>query len=70
LHAIRLDMNKATLERNFAVLLFVLVLVAFTFADRASKQLDRLYNPAPSAIQILKKQTPVAFQQDVQKMAQ
>lgn len=39
-------MNKKGLERNIAVFLFVLVLVAFSFAERDSKKLERLYTSA------------------------
>jgi hypothetical protein len=54
-------MNKATLERNFAALLFVLVLIAFSFADRDSKKLEQLYKQNSSASQFVKKDVPVAF---------
>ena len=36
-------MNKKGIERNIVVLLFVLVLVVFSFAERDSKKLERLY---------------------------
>jgi hypothetical protein len=44
-------MNKKVLERNTAALLFVLVLVVFSFAERDSKKLQRLYTTS----QLLKK---------------
>ena len=44
-------MNKEGLERNIVVLLFVLVLVIFSFAERDSRKLERLYTTA----QLLKK---------------
>ena len=31
------------MERSLAVLLFVMVLIVFSFAERDSKKLDRLY---------------------------
>ncbi|MGN6163089.1 MAG: hypothetical protein ACTHOF_00980 [Flavisolibacter sp.] len=36
-------MNKAIIERNIVVVLFVLVLIVFSFAERDTKKLDRLY---------------------------
>lgn len=39
-------MNKKGIERNVIALLFVLVLVAFTFAQRDSQKLAKLYTTA------------------------
>lgn len=39
-------MKKEGLERNLVVLLFVMVLIVFSFADRDSKRLDRIYTTA------------------------
>lgn len=36
-------MNRALLERNVAAVLFVLVLVVFSFAERDTKKITRLY---------------------------
>jgi len=36
-------MKRAIVERNIVVVLFILVLVIFSFAQRDSKQLARLY---------------------------
>jgi hypothetical protein len=36
-------MNKKVLERTLVVILFVLVLVTFSFAERDSKKIERLY---------------------------
>ena len=36
-------MNKAAVERKLVVVLFVLVLVAFSFAQRDTKKLEKLY---------------------------
>ena len=44
-------MTKKGIERNLVVLLFVLVLVVFSFAERDSKKIERLYTTA----QLLKK---------------
>ena len=38
-----LDMKKAIVERNLVVILFILVLVVFSFAERDSKKLERIY---------------------------
>ena len=39
-------MNKKGIERNIVVLLFVLVLVIFSFAERDSRKLEKLYTTA------------------------
>jgi len=39
-------MNKKGIERNLVVLLFVLVLIVFSFAERDSKKIERLYTTA------------------------
>lgn len=39
-------MNKKGIERNIVVLLFVLVLIVFSFAERDSKKIERLYTTA------------------------
>jgi hypothetical protein len=44
-------MTKKGIERNIVVLLFVLVLVIFSFAERDSRKLEKLYTTA----QLLKK---------------
>jgi hypothetical protein len=49
-------MNKKGIERNVAVMLFVLVLVVFSFAERDSKKLVRFYTTA----QLLKKNALIA----------
>ena len=46
-------MKKQGLERKLVVLLFVMVLVVFSFAERDSKKIERLYTTA----QALKKGT-------------
>jgi hypothetical protein len=52
-------MNRAILERYTVVVLFVLVLVAFSFAERDSKKMDLKYAPAVS-YKPLQKKAPVA----------
>ncbi len=36
-------MNRTIVERNLVALLFVAVLITFSFAERDSKKLDKLY---------------------------
>ena len=50
-------MKRALLERNLVVVLFVLVLVTFSFAERDSKKLEKIY----SASELLKKGSDIAF---------
>jgi hypothetical protein len=47
-------MKRKGLERNLAILLFILVLIVFSFAQRDSQKLDRLYKTA----QLLQKKSP------------
>ena len=51
-------MTKKGIERNIAGLLFVLVLVVFSFAERDSKKMERRYTTA----RLLKKTTPVVLE--------
>jgi hypothetical protein len=39
-------MKRALVERNIAVILFILVLILFSFAERDSRKLDRIYTSA------------------------
>lgn len=39
-------MKRNGIEKGLVIFLFVLVLVIFSFAERDSKKLDRLYNTA------------------------
>ena len=39
-------MNKKGIERNIIALLFVIVLVVFSLAERDSRKLERLYTTA------------------------
>ena len=36
-------MKRAILERNIVILMFIMVLVTFSFADRDTKKLEKLY---------------------------
>lgn len=47
-------MKTRKIENTLVVLLFFLVLVVFSFADRDSKKLDRLYK----TVQLLQKDQP------------
>ena len=38
-----MGMNRKGMERNLVVLLFVMVLIVFSFAQRDTAKLDRLY---------------------------
>lgn len=40
-------MNRAALERNLVIVLFVFVLVMFSFAERDSRKLDEMYAAEP-----------------------
>ncbi len=37
-------MKRAVLERNLVVILFILVLVVFSFAERDTKKMEQIYN--------------------------
>ena len=47
-------MKKAVLERNLVVILFVLVLIVFSLAERDSKKLERIYNSSTHSIKPVK----------------
>lgn len=47
-------MTKRRFEKNLVAALFVLVLIAFSFAERDSKKMERLYTTAKA----LKKSKP------------
>lgn len=47
-------MKRKGIERNLVILLFVLVLVVFSLAERDSRKLDKLYKTA----QLLQKAIP------------
>jgi hypothetical protein len=50
-----MDMNRNSIENVLVIFLFVMVLVVFSFAQKDSKKLDRLYNTS----QLIQKQAPV-----------
>lgn len=54
-----MDMKTAKAERNLVVLLFLLVMVIFSFAERDTKKLEKLYNTVAQATteQLLVKMT-------------
>jgi len=57
LQAIQLFMSRAIVERNLVVVLFVLVLVIFSFAERDSRKIQQLYqSPAQSFLELKKQQ--------------
>ena len=49
-------MKKAVVERNIVVVLFILVLIAFSFAEKDSKKLDRLYIKKAESFEPVKKE--------------
>jgi hypothetical protein len=48
-------MKRAIVERNIVVVLFILVLVAFSFAEKESKKLDQLYSRKADSAEPVKK---------------
>ena len=55
----RFGMKKKAIEKKLVILLFLLVFVVFSFAERDSKKLDRLYKTA----QLLQPKQPVTVLQ-------
>ncbi len=49
-------MKRAVIERNIVVVLFILVLIAFSFAERDSKKLDQLYTKRAESLAPEKKE--------------
>ncbi|GEM_PF-1789968 len=61
-------MKKTVLERNIVVVLFVLVLVVFSFAERDTRKLSRLYNKHPESFEPAKKDKNLASAQPDKKV--
>jgi hypothetical protein len=59
-------MKRVILERNIAVILFILVLIVFSFADRDSKKLDQLYKRTESFEPIKKNSNKAASELETQ----
>jgi hypothetical protein len=53
-------MKRAIVERNIVVVLFILVLIAFSFAEKDSKKLDQLYTQKAESFEPVKKQRNIA----------
>jgi hypothetical protein len=60
-----MGMNRNGIERNLVVFLFVMVLVIFSFAQRDTQKLDRLYKTAT----LIQKQKPVQTVQTLPSQA-
>jgi len=61
-------MKKAVLERNMVVVLFVLVLVVFSFAERDSRKLNQLYSKHFESFEHAKKGKNLASAQPDKKL--
>ncbi|MBD0278458.1 MAG: hypothetical protein ICV81_10920 [Flavisolibacter sp.] len=46
-------MKKAFAERNLVVILFIIVMIVFSFAQRDSKKIEKLYSAAVEKIKLL-----------------
>jgi hypothetical protein len=53
-------MRKVTLEKSIVVLLFILVLIVFSFAERDTQKLYKLYNGSAESFEPLKKEKNLA----------
>jgi len=53
-------MKRAILERNIVVVLFVLVLIVFSFAERDTQKLNQLYNGGTVSSASAKKEKSLA----------
>ncbi len=49
-------MKRAAIERNIVVVLFILVLITFSFAERDTKKLDPLYTKRAESLSPDKKE--------------
>ncbi len=45
-------MNRTVVEKNLVVVLFILVLIAFSFAEKESKKLVPLYAPKSESFSV------------------
>lgn len=57
-------MKKAAIERNIVVVLFILVLIAFSFAERDTKKLDQLYTKRAESLSPDKKEKSMGALED------
>lgn len=53
-------MKRAVVERNIVVALFILVLIAFSFAEKDSKKLDQLYTKKAESFEPARKEKDLA----------
>jgi hypothetical protein len=53
-------MKKSIIERNIVVVLFLLVLIVFSFAEKDSRKLDRLYSKKMKTSQVTAKESKLA----------
>ena len=49
-------MKRTVVERNIVVVLFILVLVAFSFAEKESKKLEQLYTKKTESFEPVKQE--------------
>ncbi|HJW16766.1 MAG TPA: hypothetical protein VJ499_06590, partial [Flavisolibacter sp.] len=54
-------------ERNIVVILFILVIIIFSYAERDSRKLDHLYAPAKASYTPLQKEKNIAGNEDHKK---
>jgi hypothetical protein len=57
-------MKRAVIERNIVVVLFILVLIAFSFAERDTKKLDQLYTKKAESLAPEKKEKSMGALED------
>lgn len=53
-------MKRAVVERNIVVALFILVLIAFSLAEKDSKKLDQLYTKKTESFEPVRKEKDLA----------
>jgi len=60
-------MKRRIQERNMVVILFVLVIITFSYAERDSRKLDQLYAPAKATYTPLQKEKNIAGNEEHKK---
>jgi hypothetical protein len=60
-------MKRRIQERNIVVVLFVLVIITFSYAERDSRKLDQLYAPAKATYTPSQKEKNIAGNEEHKK---
>jgi hypothetical protein len=60
-------MKRRVQERNIVVILFILVIITFSYAERDSRKLDQLYAPVKTTYVPLQKEKNISGNEEHRK---